>query len=410
MSGKLLLFGGTTEGREILDYGIPAVCCVATAYGAETLAGIKNTETLVGKLDAKAIAALIKERQFACVIDATHPYAVDATANIGRACVETATPLRRVLRASVSYGDSIIVSSCLEAASALKEYPGLVLLTTGSKDLASFTAVKDFSERIFVRMLPDVEAVARAVGLGFKKEQIITAQGPFSAEENEEILLRTGAKVIVTKDGGVPGGIKEKLSAAARLGVKVIVVARPDDAGSTVKEAVFWARRIMGITRPPFFPMCVDIEKEKAVVIGGGRVALRRAGILKRCGAEVMVVAPRLLPEFASGGYKLINRPYCPGDLEGMKIAVVATDDSVVNRLAEAEAKEKGIAVNVADMAENCDFFFPAVAEEQGVMVSVSSAGLSPSLTKIVSEKLQVALPSITAAAKADRAKGSETQ
>lgn len=402
MSGKLLLFGGAVEGREILEYGIPAICCVATAYGAKMLKDIENAEIRVGRLNSEEIASLIKKLGITCVIDATHPYAVAATANIKCACAETCVPLKRVMRASASYGDSIIVDSCADAARVLNEFSGKILLTTGSKDLTQFTVIKDFSERLFIRLLPCEEAIDKAKALGFKKEHIITGQGPFSAEENEELLLRTGAEIIVTKDGGIKGGIKEKLSAAERLGIKVIVIARPSDDGCTVKQAVFWTRRIMGLSRPPLFPMHIDIEKEKAVVAGGGEVAFRRASALKQCGADVTVIAPRLLPGFENGGYKITKRRYCEGDLEGAKIAVAATDDREVNNLIEAEAKRHGALVNVADLAENCDFYFPSIKEENGITVSVSSAGLSPKLTKIVSHKLCNILPKIIEEAKAE--------
>lgn len=99
MRRKLLLFGGTAEGRRILEYGLPALCCVATEYGAAMLRGLENAEILVGRLNPSQMSALIKERGVSCVIDATHPYASEVTANIKNACLESGVPLRRVLRA-----------------------------------------------------------------------------------------------------------------------------------------------------------------------------------------------------------------------------------------------------------------------------------------------------------------------
>ena len=400
MSGRLLLFGGTAEGREILTYGLPAICCVATEYGAKMLEGTKNAEIRTGRISAAQIAELINERGISCVIDATHPYAAEVTDNIRRACDETGTPRRRVSRAKSFYGGASVVSSCAEAADELDKCSGNVLLTTGSKELSPFKKVKGFRERLFVRVLPTEESISLALAAGFAKERIIAAQGPFTIAENEAALRRAGAGIIVTKDGGAPGGMEEKLLAAEKLGVKVIVIARPPDNGCTVKQAVFWARRTLGLPRPPFFPMYTDIEKEKIVVVGGGPVALRRAGTLNRCGAKVTVIAPEMMPEFKNAAFELIKRPYRGGDLAGAALAVAATGCREVNRLVENEAEERSIPVNSADLAEAGGFYFPSLIEENGVTVSVSSSGADPKLTKFVSDKLRKILPLIIEEAK----------
>lgn len=410
MSGGLLLFGGTTEGREILEHGLPAICCVATEYGAEMLSGIRNAEIRTGRLDAGQIAELIRARQIGCVIDATHPYAKEATANIKKACEETGTPLRRVLREPVAYEGAAVAESCRMAAEMLDRCGGRALLTTGSKEIAAFTSVRDFRERLFARVLPTEEAVAHAEALGFKRENIIAARGPFSAWQNEEALLRTGASVLVTKDGGVPGGMGEKLIAAKKLGVDVIVIRRPDDAGCSVRQAVFWTRRTLGLPRPPYLPMYIDMENKKAVVIGGGHVAIRRAEALARCGARVTVIAPEIVPGFSDCGCEVIKRRYRDGDLSGAEIAVSATDDREVNRLVLSEAKKTGVAANIADSAEDCDFFFPSMTTYGGITLSLSSAGISPKLTKLVSSRMGEVLPRVVNEARAECEKANEEE
>lgn len=410
MKGGLLLFGGTTEGREILEYGLPAICCVATGYGAEMLSGIQNAEILTGRLDAGQMAELIRTRQIGCVIDATHPYAKEATANIKKACRDTGAPLRRVLREPVAYDGAEVAESCRCAAEMLDRRGGRALLTTGSKEIAAFTAVRDFRERLFARVLPTEEAVAHAEALGFKRENIVAARGPFSVEENEEALRRSGASVLVTKDGGVPGGMGEKLMAAKRLGVDVIVVRRPEDAGCSVRQAVFWARRTLGLSRPPYLPMYTDIENKKAVVIGGGPVALRRAETLALCGARVTVIAPEVVSGFSGCGRAVIRRRYRRGDLAGADMAVSAADDREVNNLVLSEAKKIGVAANIADSAEDCDFFFPSLTTYGGITLSLSSAGISPKLTKLVSAKLGDILPRVVEEARAECGKANEEE
>lgn len=413
MRGGLLLFGGTTEGREILEYGLPAICCVATDCGAKMLRDINCVDIRVGRLDAGQIAAFIREREIDCVIDATHPYAVMVTANIKRACEETSTPLRRVLREPSAYDGAVTVESCEAAAEMLNRHGGKALLTTGSKNLAAFTAVSDFRERLFARVLSAEDAVGHAEALGFKSEHIIAERGPFTVEQNEALLRRTGAAVIVTKDGGAPGGTSEKLTAAKRLGVEVIVVRRPDDIGCTVHQAVFWARRILGLSRPPFFPMYVDLENKKAIIVGGGPVALRRAKTLAECGALVTVIAPEAISGFGEVCREVIRRSYHSGDLIGADIVVGATDDRKVNQLVLEEAKKLGVAANIADSAEECDFYFPSLTAAGGITLSLSSSGVSPKLTAMVAAKMSEILPHLVEEARKEREsmnKGAEGQ
>ena len=89
MKQKLLLFGGTTEAREIAESGLPMICCVATEYGAEVLHEAPGLDVRTGRLDAAGMAALIREEEITVVADATHPYARAVTAEIKKACAET---------------------------------------------------------------------------------------------------------------------------------------------------------------------------------------------------------------------------------------------------------------------------------------------------------------------------------
>lgn len=226
MSGGLLVFGGTTEARELLASGLTAVCSVATEYGASLLAGLGGVRTVVGRMDAAAISTFIRNEHFSCVIDATHPYAAEATVNIKKACEENCVPLLRLCRESTQppAGVSVrTVASCGEAAALLDESGNAALLTVGSKELDKFTRVREYQKRLYVRVLPLPEVVSRCAELGFGAGRVIAMQGPFSAEMNEAMIKMTKAAVIVTKDGGPAGGAMEKYEAARRTGVSVIL-------------------------------------------------------------------------------------------------------------------------------------------------------------------------------------------
>lgn len=121
---------------------------------------------------------------------------------------------------------------------------------------------------------------------------------------------------------------------------------------------------------PSRFPLFVDLNGKKAVVVGGGAVAARRVEVLGRFGAEVTVISPT----WAGTGCAWVPRAYAPGDLEGAFLAVAATDDRAVNRAVGEEAGRLGIPVSVSDCKDECTFYFPAVCAGGGVVAGVVSA------------------------------------
>ena len=124
---------------------------------------------------------------------------------------------------------------------------------------------------------------------------------------------------------------------------------------------------------PLRFPLFLDLTGQKAVIVGGGTIACRRAEVLTRFGAQVTVIAPTCnnLPPDATW----LERGYQPGDLEGCALAVAATNDREVNRQVGLDAKALGIPVSVADAREECTFFFPAVCVGEDLVAGVVSDG-----------------------------------
>ncbi len=124
---------------------------------------------------------------------------------------------------------------------------------------------------------------------------------------------------------------------------------------------------------PYHFPLFVDLNGKKIVVVGGGTIARRRIDSLLPFGCRLVVIAPKLTG--APEGFTWLARPYASGDLEGAFLAVAATDDRSVNRRVGEEAKALGIPVSVADRKEECTFYFPALCEGGGVLAGVVSQG-----------------------------------
>ena len=121
------------------------------------------------------------------------------------------------------------------------------------------------------------------------------------------------------------------------------------------------------------FPLFMDLTGKPAVVVGGGTIGLRRAGVLRDFGAEVTVIAPA--GQEKPKGVRYIRRPYGTGDLTGAFLAVAATDDRAVNRAVYEEAKRLGIPVNVCDCQSECDFFFPAICRTETLVAGVVGDG-----------------------------------
>ena len=124
-----------------------------------------------------------------------------------------------------------------------------------------------------------------------------------------------------------------------------------------------------------FFPVFIPLKGQPVLLIGGGKVALRRAETLARFGAELTVVAPEILPAFTPLARCLL-RPFRPEDVrEGYCLVIAASSDREANRTAGERARALGIPVSVADAKEESTFFFPAVIEGGGVVAGLISEG-----------------------------------
>lgn len=234
---RVILFGGTTEGREaafaLADMGFAVTVSVATPLGGEELGSRAGMAVRCGRLDSDEMAELM--RGASLCVDATHPYAVEASANIKKAASKVGVEYLRLSRGqSALPQECLVYDSAVEAASALGNTEGNILLTTGAKELPAFAAIS--SQRIYPRVLPTLESIAACEKADIPHRNIIAMQGPFSLELNEAILRQFDIKYIVTKDGGAAGGFEAKAQAAANTGATLVVVRRPDERGGMTME------------------------------------------------------------------------------------------------------------------------------------------------------------------------------
>ena len=251
---KIVIFAGTTEGRrlsEILaDAGIAHTVCVATEYGEIVMreqtdaeaAGIKGQPLVSlhrGRMDRQQMEEFLRNEGYEIVVDATHPYARVVTENI-RDAVKTLRAMERETQFPIYLRLEREISETPEAedpdvsiryfesnadcAKVLENTEGNILLTTGSKELATYCASGRLHDRLYVRILPSRESLELCMEQGIKGRQILALQGPFSTEMNAAILKQYDIRHMVTKNSGRTGGYQEKLEAAKILGIPVYVI------------------------------------------------------------------------------------------------------------------------------------------------------------------------------------------
>lgn len=235
---KLIIFSGTTEGRELSEKlaaaQIPHIVSVATSYGELVMEKHPLVEIHNGRMTETEMLTFLREHEIEIVADATHPYAVVVTASI-RSCVELLKKERRIsyLRLERQIEDETayrVFSSHESCKAALEHTPGNILLTTGSKELASYCRPEELRKRLFVRVLPGMESLAACRKLGLLPKQILALQGPFLTEMNLAILKQYDISCMVSKLGGINGGFPEKKEACRRAGIPLFVILKePDD-------------------------------------------------------------------------------------------------------------------------------------------------------------------------------------
>lgn len=129
-----------------------------------------------------------------------------------------------------------------------------------------------------------------------------------------------------------------------------------------------------------YFPFFVDISGGDGLIVGGGRVALRKIEKLLPYEPQLTVCAKTFLPEIeAVPGLKLLRGPFQPSMVEGKLFVISATNDNDLNSEIAALCREKRIPVNVVDNREKCTFLFPALVKRGPLSIGISTGGASPS-------------------------------
>lgn len=233
----MLLFGGTTEGRELYEALLKNEICVtlsvATEYGKE-MVDTQDETILAGRMEEKEMESLFPE--YDLVVDATHPHARKVSESIREACGKCGVRYLRTVRQKENADESHAVrfDSIQDAVAFLDTQPGNILVTTGTNELGAYTALKEYRERIYARALPTELSVGLCRKAGLSGRHIIGMQGPFSAGMNQATLKEFECSWLVTKDTGTSGGFYEKLEGARLANAKVVIINAPKENGMDV--------------------------------------------------------------------------------------------------------------------------------------------------------------------------------
>lgn len=146
-----------------------------------------------------------------------------------------------------------------------------------------------------------------------------------------------------------------------------------------------------------YLPLFHKLQGARVLVVGGGEVALRKARLLADAGAALRVVAPEVDSQLAvlarEGRGEVLVRGYQPGDLDGCRLVIAATDDSVLNARVSADAQARSLPVNVVDAPALCTVIFPAIVDRSPLVVAVSSGGDAPVLARLIRARLEAWIP-----------------
>jgi precorrin-6A/cobalt-precorrin-6A reductase len=236
---RIIIMAGTSDAVDIIelisaDADIDVIATTTTSYGGDIALASGANEALVGALDTGDMVGLIEKNQIDLLIDATHPFASEATLTAIKSTKKAQIPYLRFERASIkldTYENLFFASNFDEAAEiAIKLTENLN--NKRIMHLAGVTTLPQMIKKIpvdslIVRVLPAVYSIKKCAEYGIPSENIIAMQGIFSKEFNKSLMSEYNVDMIVTKESGESGGTISKIEAAISLGIPVVIVKRP---------------------------------------------------------------------------------------------------------------------------------------------------------------------------------------
>lgn len=144
-----------------------------------------------------------------------------------------------------------------------------------------------------------------------------------------------------------------------------------------------------------YFPFFIDIEGKKCLIIGGGKVACRKAKMLLNYGIDLTIIATQfcdLIKELEEK-VNIKEREFCDNDLTGVFLVIAATENESFNRRIARLCKKRSILVNVVDKKEECSFIFPALIRKGAISIGITTSGNSPVISQQLKENFENNIP-----------------
>ncbi|UTB31668.1 MAG: precorrin-6A reductase [Methanobacterium sp. ERen5] len=236
---NVMVMSGTSDAVKIITYlhaidDTMITATTTTSYGAKLASDAGADEVKVGGLGLEAMLELIQQKKIDLLLDATHPFASQATETAINAANSAEIEYLRFERPAIPHQTikNLHVEDFREASKKASE---LISKTKNGRimHLAGVSTLPQILEKIsphsiIVRVLPAVYSIKKCLELGIPSENIVAMQGTFSSEFNRVLMAEFNVDVVITKESGESGGTLSKLEAASQLEIPVVMVKRPE--------------------------------------------------------------------------------------------------------------------------------------------------------------------------------------
>ena len=139
------------------------------------------------------------------------------------------------------------------------------------------------------------------------------------------------------------------------------------------------------------FPLSYKVQGQRIVIVGGGEEALNKVRLVTKTTASVVIISRHIDAEFSGFAVELVERAFAPHDLDGAALVFIA-EESADADLAKAEARARGIPLNVVDVPAECDFYTPSIVDRAPLTIAISTEGDAPVLARLVRARIEAML------------------
>lgn len=139
------------------------------------------------------------------------------------------------------------------------------------------------------------------------------------------------------------------------------------------------------------FPLSYKVQGQRIVIVGGGEEALNKTRLATKTTAQVVIISRHIEADFGGFAVELVERAFVQADLDGTALVFVA-EESADAELAKAEARTRGIPLNVVDVPAECDFYTPSIVDRAPLTVAISTEGDAPVLARLVRARIEAML------------------